>query len=290
MISSRYFLLVFFLAATISAACALQKKDPVKAGLEKPEVKADEALETFVDIRKPSLVPTGSGPGKEWMAPPQKTATIRTLVAPVRIESLKEKIEEINGKIERLNTFHLEEEQAFNTLKVQQQQAAQQDNQLEEQLLLLSRRIEELDEKYSRRINYQLSQDALKESMIYEKAQRLYRSGNFVDAVIMFKKHVSSFPQSTLADNAQYWIGEGYYSQGDYNRALEEFEKVNLFPDKSKVPDALLRKGYCYLQLKNYTQAREIFSQVINTYPDNQAEYAVVDSARRKLSEIKGKK
>lgn len=289
MISSRYFLPVFFLAATFST-CALQKKDPVKAEFKKPEAKADEALETFVDVSKPSLVPSRSGSGKERMAPPQKKATLQTQVVPERIKSLKEKIEETNEKIERLNTFHMEEEQALNTLKAQQQQAAQQDEQLEEQLLLLSRRIEELDEKYSRRINYQLSQDAIRESMIYEKAQKLYRSGKFVDAVIMFKKHVSSFPQSTLADNAQYWIGEGYYSQRDYNRALEEFEKVNLFPDKSKVPDAILRKGYCHLQLRNYTQARKIFSQVINTYSDNQAEYAIVDSARRKLSEIKGKK
>jgi tol-pal system protein YbgF len=287
--SARYFFLIFFLAASISA-CAFKKKDSLKAELEASEAATDEAIETFVDISKPALVPSGSEPGKEQIASSTEATAGQIQVAPNHIESLKKRMEEMDKKVETLYTFHLEKEQEFKTLKIQQQQAAQKANRLEEQFLLLPRQIEELDEKYSRRINYQLSEEALEENMIYEKAQRLYRSGNYVDAVIVFKKHVSSFPQSTLADNAQYWIGEGYYSQGDYSRALEEFEKVNIFPDNSKAPDALLRKGYCYFQLRDYTKAREIFSQIIDTYSDNQAEYAIVDSAKRKLSEIKGKK
>jgi tol-pal system protein YbgF len=286
--SARYSFLIFLLATSISA-CALQKKDSLKAEFEASEVDIDEAAETFVDATKPVLASLDDEPEKEQIAHPEEATAGQLQVAPEHIESLKKKIEELDKKIETLYISHLEREQAFKALKDQQQQAAQQATRLEEQLLLLPRQIEELDEKYSKRINYQLSKDSLEENMIYEKAQKLYRSGNYVDAVIMFKKHVSSFPQSTMADNSQYWIGEGYYSQGEYSRALEEFEKVTLFPDNSKAPDALLRKGYCYLQLKNYTKAREIFSQVIDTYSDKQAEYAVVDSAKRKLNDIKGK-
>lgn len=285
---TRYLFLTFFLAASISA-CALPKKGSLKAESEPSAAASDEAIETFVDVAKPPLTPSASKPAEEKLARPEEAVAEQIQVALEQIESLKKKVEELDKKVETLSASQQEKDQAFNTFETQQQQIAQKTNQLEEQVLLLPRQIEELEEKYSKQVNYKLSKEALEENMIYEKAQKLYRAGNYVDAVIMFKKHVSSFPQSTLADNAQYWIGEGYYSQGDYNRALEEFEKVSTFPDKSKVPDALLREGYCYQQLGNYPKAREIFSQVIDTYANDQAEYAVVDSARRKLREIKGK-
>ena len=47
--------------------------------------------------------------------------------------------------------------------------------------------------------------------------------------------------KSDLADNAQYWIGEAYYSSGDYNRAIIELNEVLLkYPQGDQVPGALL--------------------------------------------------
>lgn len=204
-----------------------------------------------------------------------------------RIETLEEKIWGLNKRLAFLKNFYEEGEK---NLKTMEQQSNRNIEQLREKILSISREIRELDSKYARRFDMWGAHEIAKDKKIYEEAQKLYRSGNYVDAVIMFKKYIGFFPQSSLADNAQYWIGEGYYSQHDYGRAAEEFGKVADFKDKSKLPDALLRRGHCYLHLKKYAKARELFSRIINEYSGDKKEYAIVDSAKRKLKEIKGKK
>ena len=51
---------------------------------------------------------------------------------------------------------------------------------------------------------------------------------------------MADYPDHKLAGNAQYWIGECYYSQKRFAEAAEEFAKVEkLFPASPKVPAAL---------------------------------------------------
>jgi tol-pal system protein YbgF len=280
---------VFLLIFSISA-CAYLRRGPQKAKPETSETVTEEAKESFVDENKPSLSPPGYESDEKLALFLKKTDIESKPASQDHIKSLKEQVGLMDQKLEALYNFHQEDQQALKELENQLLQSKQQLKQLQEKLFLFPRQLQEMEEKYTRRINLQLSSDTLQENMVYEKAQKLYNSGNYVDAVIMFKKYISSFPLSTMADNAQYWIGEGYYSQRDYDRAIEEYDKVSIFPDNSKVPDALLRKGFCYLKLNKHAEARKIFSQIIDKYSGNQPEYAIVDSAKRKLVEIRGKK
>ncbi len=297
-----------FLLAFFFSACTFLKKPKEgtpKDDAETTETTVKEAKEkekTPKKEKKSCLSPFASKPKKKQSTPSLKKAPVTKRVdlkTPItkpkeeipslerRIITLEEKIRVLNKKLDSLNKQALE---TLETMKARQQLDSRNIDQLREKILLLSREIQELDNKYARRFDIFESMEIAKDKATYEKAQKLYRSGNYVDAVIMFKKYISFFPKSSLADNAQYWIGEGYYSQKAYSRAAEEFGKVADFPDKSKLPDALLRKGYCYLHLKMYTKARKLFSKILNEFSNNQAEYAIVDSARRKLEEIKGKK
>ncbi len=280
---------VFILILSISA-CAYLRKGPQKAEPETSETVTEEAKESFVDENKPSLSPSGHQSDERQVLFSKKSGIESKQASQDHIKSLEEQVALMDQKMEALYNFHQEDQQALKELENQLLQSKQQVKQLQENLVLFPRQLQELEEKYTRRINLQLSSDTFEENMIYEKAQKLYHSGNYVDAVIMFKKYISSFPLSTMADNAQYWVGEGYFSQKDYGRAIEEYDKVGIFPDNSKMPDALLRKGFCYLKLKKYAEAREIFSQIIEKYSGNQPEYAIVDSAKRKLVEIGRKK
>lgn len=286
---NRRLFLVFLIIFSISA-CAYFKRGPQKAVPENSESITGEALEAFVDESKPTLLPPGYKADGEQALLSAKSGIEPTPASRGHLKSLKKQVELMDQKLEALYNFHQEDQRVLEELKNQLLQSKQKINQLQEKLFLFPRQLQEMEEKYTRRINLQLSSDTFEENMIYEKAQKLYHSGNYVDAVIMFKKYISSFPLSTMADNAQYWIGEGYYSQRDYGRAIEEYDKVDIYPDNSKVPDALLRKGFCYLKLRNHAEARKIFSQIIDKYSSNQPEYAIVDSARRKLVEIRGKK
>ena len=59
-----------------------------------------------------------------------------------------------------------------------------------------------------------------------------------------FAQFLAAFPQSPLADNAQYWLAETQYVRGQYQPALAEFQKVmDQYPQSAKLPDALLKVG-----------------------------------------------
>jgi tol-pal system protein YbgF len=72
-----------------------------------------------------------------------------------------------------------------------------------------------------------------------------------------------------LADNAQYWLGEAYYVNKSFPDALAAFQRVvDKYPDSRKLPDALLKIGYCDYELKQYAAARQALSQVSVNYGD----------------------
>ena len=70
---------------------------------------------------------------------------------------------------------------------------------------------------------------------------RAIASGQSDQAIQQFREYLRNNPKSDLADNAQYWIGEAYYSKGDYNRSIIELNEVLLkYPQGDQVPGALL--------------------------------------------------
>ncbi|MYF68729.1 MAG: tol-pal system protein YbgF, partial [Proteobacteria bacterium] len=76
------------------------------------------------------------------------------------------------------------------------------------------------------------------------------------------------FPSSPLADNAQYWLAETYYVQRQYMAALPAFQLVvDEYPGSSKLPDALLKIGFCNYELQQWGAAREALQRVIREFP-----------------------
>lgn len=114
-----------------------------------------------------------------------------------------------------------------------------------------------------------MSQEEL--NRIYQSAYKNFIKGNYEIAISEFEKYLKLSPQSELSDNAQYWIGESYYTQGKYSQALEAFNKViTNYPDADKVPSALLKIGYCYLEMRKINEAINAFQNLINSFPDSE--------------------
>ena len=51
-----------------------------------------------------------------------------------------------------------------------------------------------------------------------------YLNGKYDLAVAGFQRFVKDFPGTSLTPNAYYWLGESYYQQKDYVRAIQSFE------------------------------------------------------------------
>ena len=91
-------------------------------------------------------------------------------------------------------------------------------------------------------------------------------------AALAFQQFRVTFPDSELADNAQYWLAESHYVTQQFDQALSEFEVViGTFPDSRKVPDALLKMGYCSYELKRWDSARASLARVQSDYPETTA-------------------
>jgi tol-pal system protein YbgF len=102
----------------------------------------------------------------------------------------------------------------------------------------------------------------------YRAAVELVKAGKTEDAVTALRTFLKSYPRNDYADNAQYWLGEAYYGAKDYPHALVEFRAtIETYPRGNKVPDALLKVGYCYQALGQADKARAVLEQVVNLYP-----------------------
>ncbi len=118
---------------------------------------------------------------------------------------------------------------------------------------------------------------------LYDTAYDDYSRKSYSLARNGFEEYLRQFPDTDLADNAQYWIGECYYSEGNYEEAVAVFKKViTMYPTGNKVPRAMLKAGFALSQLGRDDQARDMFHQVIDAYPLS----TEADQARTKLKKI----
>jgi len=105
----------------------------------------------------------------------------------------------------------------------------------------------------------------------YRAAVELVKAGKHDEAVAALRAFIAKYPRHDYADNAQYWLGEAFYAQKDYVRALTEFRAViEVYPRGNKVPDALLKMGYCFLAMGQGEKARAVLEQVVNLYPKSE--------------------
>jgi tol-pal system protein YbgF len=142
---------------------------------------------------------------------------------------------------------------------------------LEERIQILEAKVEEGQSRllaaYERR-GAQPETTEVNLAQLYSTAYLDLHRGDYELSIQGFKKFLELAPQSDLADNAQYWIGEAFYDQRRYQEAIAEFELVlTNYPSQDKVPAALYKIGLAYQGLGNRSLAREYLKKVVEGYP-----------------------
>lgn len=112
---------------------------------------------------------------------------------------------------------------------------------------------------------------AMQEQQEYAQALQLLREQQYDKAVEQFREFQRVHPASDMADDAQYWIGESYFIQNDFNRAILEFNDVLKYRRGDKRPDALVRQAEAFLEIGDKTDARLILRKVANDYSQSDA-------------------
>jgi tol-pal system protein YbgF len=118
----------------------------------------------------------------------------------------------------------------------------------------------------------------------YDESLKKYREGDLDGAQQGFSEFLVMHPNSELAGNAQYWLGECYVAKKEYERALDAFDRVKRdYPNNAKVPAALLMKGSVYLALKDHKRASTGLRQVMDGYPQS----TEAEKAAEKLAQLR---
>jgi tol-pal system protein YbgF len=103
----------------------------------------------------------------------------------------------------------------------------------------------------------------------YQSAFGLLKDSQYDRAIAAFQKFLATYPDSPLADNAQYWLGEAYYVNKSFPEAQAAFQRViEKYPQTRKRADALLKIGYCQYELKQFDLAKRTLSLVATQFPD----------------------
>jgi len=122
--------------------------------------------------------------------------------------------------------------------------------------------------------------DPAKETQDYETALNQFKAAKYKEAAAGFGAFVQKYPDSQLAPNAQYWLGNAWYAQRDCKKAIEAQSIVTTkYADSPKAPDAWLAIATCQQELGNPTGVKRSLETVISKYPASPA----ADTAQQRL-------
>lgn len=96
-----------------------------------------------------------------------------------------------------------------------------------------------------------------------------YRKGDYLKAAASFKKALEEAPEDNEATQL---LGLSYYLAGRPAEAIAPLEKVQTWYPSANV-DAAYILGICYLQTKDYANARKAFARMFGVPPDSAASY-----------------
>ncbi|QBG35093.1 tol-pal system protein YbgF [Litorilituus sediminis] len=111
----------------------------------------------------------------------------------------------------------------------------------------------------------------LTENEAYDRALNLVlKDKRYEQAIPEFRAFNKSFPQSTYAPNAHYWLGQLLFNKGELVEAEQEFRTVvERFSDSAKRPDAMLKLAMVAQKQNNNNKAINLYRELIKAYPDS---------------------
>jgi tol-pal system protein YbgF len=152
-------------------------------------------------------------------------------------------------------------------------------NKLEE----LQREVQELRGMIEEQKHAEASVGASLEQTAYNTAHKLVEEKKFIEAINEFKDFLLKYNTSKNVADANYWLGELYLTEHEFDVASGYFlEVINKHKNHTKAPDALLKLGMLELERKNWSEAKNYFNKIKTDYINSSR----VHMAEAKLQEL----
>ena len=101
----------------------------------------------------------------------------------------------------------------------------------------------------------------------YDEAFTMVRRGEYENAITEFQKFMADCPDHENIPNAYYWIGESYYSQAEYAKAIEQYDQLlERFPASPNLGRTLYKLARCHQELGRANEARTLYQRLVDEY------------------------
>jgi tol-pal system protein YbgF len=109
-----------------------------------------------------------------------------------------------------------------------------------------------------------------KELELYDNSLASFRKDEIQQAMDGFHQFLKEYPKSDRADNAQFWIGECFMVQKEYDKAILAFDEVvKKYPKGNKVPIAMLRQAIAFSEIEDKRAYKLLLKTIVKKYPDS---------------------
>jgi len=104
--------------------------------------------------------------------------------------------------------------------------------------------------------------------VLYNNGLRDYNGGKNELASQEFADYIKFYPNTDLAGNAYFYLGELQFKQGNYQQAVQSYDQVlQNFPSGNKAASAQLKKGFGLLELGKQDEGVSELRHLIQRYP-----------------------
>ena len=118
--------------------------------------------------------------------------------------------------------------------------------------------------------------------VLYNNALRDYQAGKNDLAVQEFGDYVKYYPNTDLAGNANFYLADIEFKQGNYQAAAKTYDLVlQSFPDGNKAAAAELKKGLALIELGQQEAGIASLRHVIQRYPKSNEALQARDRLRK---------
>ncbi len=107
-------------------------------------------------------------------------------------------------------------------------------------------------------------------NQLYEQATTDLTQGRYDLALNGYRQYLQLFPETDLADNAQYGAGECFFAQAQFDSALVEYARVGVrWGAGDRAPASLYKLGLCQERLGRTAESRKTFEDLVKRFPQS---------------------
>lgn len=119
--------------------------------------------------------------------------------------------------------------------------------------------------------NRNASQNAIYQKITYFRGIELFQAGDYQQASALFQKSLQNKTDRSIAQGAQFWLADAQYRMGNYTQAAATYrDYLTTAQGHASYNAANYNLGYSYFKLNDYSKAQKAFANFISSKPSDQ--------------------